>query len=64
MLAKPLPEKGTWHISAAQVRRGWPIFLPYFAVTARAGYHLRIGARWDDVDGYYTFPTFAMKKLP
>ena len=62
-LPKPIPEKGRWQVSVVQMCRGWPVFLPYAAVTTRRGYHVRIGARWDDVDGYYTFPSFALKKV-
>jgi len=47
-----------------QLKNGWPLFLPYLAFTTKSGTHFRIGCRWDDVDHYYTFPSFALAKLP
>ena len=51
---KPIPEPGK------AVRHLWP---PYFAVTTKGRWHFRIGARWDDVDHYFQFPTFTIKKI-
>jgi len=36
--------------------------LPYLAWTTEGGTHLRFGARWDDVDQYYTFPSIAIAR--
>lgn len=33
----------------------------YFALTTLRGVHYRFGARWDDVDGYVTWPSLARK---
>ena len=49
---KPIPKPGQWQIS-------WPL---YFAFTTKSGWSFRIGARWDDVDFYYTFPAFRIWK--
>lgn len=61
---KPIPGPGEWQMSAVQLKNGWPLFLPYFAFTTKGGTHLRIGCRWDDVDHYYTFPSFALAVSP
>lgn len=50
---QPIPKPGHWHAA-------WP---PYFALTTSAGWHFRIGARYDDVDLYYTMPSIAFKKI-
>ena len=34
----------------------------YVAVTTPGGTHLRLGARWDDVDDYVQFPSVAIKR--
>lgn len=60
---KPVPEKGAWQLTAVQVKKGWPLFLPYFAFTSASGIHFRAGCRYDDVDHYYTFPSIALKKI-
>lgn len=59
----PIGEPGTWQISRFP-DAPWPIsWLPsYFALTTKKGWHVRIGARWDDVDGYITFPAPAIRK--
>lgn len=59
---KPIPRKGEWQLSLVQWRQGWPVILPYFALTTIGGWHFRIGPRWDDIDHYYTFPSFAIKQ--
>lgn len=60
---KPITSPGTWQISlfpAAPAPLRW---LPlYLAFTTAGGRHFRIGARWDDVDNYVTFPTIATKR--
>lgn len=59
----PLPSRGKWQFSLIHVKKHWPFYLPYFAVTTKKGWHMRLGCRWDEVDHYYTFPSFALKKL-
>ena len=59
---KPIPRPGEWQLSIVQIKKGWPFFLPYFAWTTEQGTHFRLGARWDDVDQYYTFPSIAIAK--
>ena len=49
---KPIPDRGRWF-----VKRG------YMAWTTEDGWHIRFGFRWDDVDGYITFPAFTIKKM-
>jgi hypothetical protein len=60
---KPIPPPGQWQASLVQVKAGWPLVLPYVALTTSEGLHFRFGARWDDVDHYYTFPTFALYRF-
>jgi hypothetical protein len=59
----PIPTPGSWQISLVQVRRSFPIYLPYAACTTKSGLHFRIGARWDNYDHYYTFPSLALKRV-
>jgi len=64
----PIGERGSWQVSRypngyngmlfKTILRKLPI---YFAFTTRSGIHFRIGARWDDVDDYVTFPVIAIK---
>lgn len=49
----PIGEAGSFQIS-------WP---PYLAFTTKGGRHFHIGARWDDVDGYYSFPSIMVKRF-
>ena len=56
----PLPQRGEWQLSLVQERKGWPIYVPYFAFTTKGGWHFRVGCRWDTVDHYYTYPTLAL----
>ncbi len=51
---KPVPSPGKTSSTV------WP---PYFATTTQDGWHFRIGARWDDVDKYYEFPSFKIGKI-
>jgi len=60
---KPIPEPGEWQLSVIQVKEGWPLYLPYFAVTFSGGMHFRIGTRWDDVDGYYVVASTSIKDM-
>lgn len=44
----------SWYIS-------WPL---YFTISfGKTGWYLRIGFRWDDIDDYYTFPSFRIKEF-
>jgi hypothetical protein len=52
---QPIPPRGRWHFTL------WPT---YFGVSTRSGWHFRIGIRYDDVDGYYNWPSLTIKKLP
>jgi hypothetical protein len=60
---KPINPPGTWQVSRFP-DAPWPLNkIPlYFAFTKKNGRHFRIGARWDDVDDYVQFPTFASRK--
>jgi len=58
---KPIPLPGQWQFTIVQEKKGWPLYLPYFAFTTKGGIHFRIGARWDDIDNYYVFPSFGIK---
>jgi len=59
----PIGEPGSWQISRYP-DAPWGIrWLPtYFSITIKSGWHARIGARWDDVDAYVTFPAPAVRK--
>lgn len=59
----PVPPPGDVQLSFVRVRRDLPFFLPYFAATTEGKWHFRIGARWNPLEGYYTFPSFTLKKL-
>ena len=50
----PIPPPGCWHLTT------WP---PYIGISTRSGWHLRIGFRYDDIDGYYSWPSFTLKKF-
>jgi hypothetical protein len=60
---RAVPARGEWQISFAQVRKRWPFFLPYLAATFANGWHARFGCRWDELDSYYSFPSYTIKKL-
>lgn len=49
---KPIPAHGEWFIT-----RG------YVACTSENGLYVRCGFRYDDVDGYYEFPSFKVAQL-
>lgn len=52
-----IPNPGEWALTKSK-------FGLNFAATSENGWHFRIGTfRYDYVDGYYTFPTFTIKKL-
>jgi len=48
-------------------RHAWAFYLSipfYFTITfGNTGYYMRIGCRHDDIDFYYTIPSFALKKI-
>lgn len=58
-----IPARGSWQLSFVQVREKFPFFLPYFAMTTSGGWHWRVGCRWDQSDGYYTFPSGTIKRV-
>ena len=49
----PVPPPGKWQLS-------WPL---YFAFTTKGKLSFRIGARWDDVDFYFSYPTFRIWRI-
>jgi hypothetical protein len=51
---QPIPPRGRWHFTI------WPT---YFGMSTHSGWHFRIGFRYDDVDGYYNWPSLTIKKL-
>lgn len=59
----PVPRPGQWHLAIVQIKPGWPLYLPYFTITAKNGYHFRIGCRWDNSDHYYVFPSLSIKYI-
>jgi len=59
----PLPDPGEWELAFVQEKKHWPIYIPYFAITTKNGWHFRLGCRWDHVDHYFTFVSLAAKKL-
>jgi len=59
----PIPSPEERQISVVQVRKNWPLVLPYLAMTTKHKWHLRIGARWNPTEGYYTFPSITIKQL-
>ena len=59
----PVGEWGSWQISKFPNAPWFAKYIPaYLAFTTKKGFHFRIGARWDDVDGYTTIPTIAVKR--
>ncbi len=50
---------GWWRATALLMLPFQPF---YFAFTLRSGRNFRLGARWDDVDGYTTIPTIASRR--
>lgn len=59
----PIGENGSWQVSRFPDAPRLIKFLPlYLAFTTKGGRHFRVGARWDDVDNYVNFPTFATRK--
>lgn len=62
---KPISSEGTWQLS--RFPEG-PWYAWYFALSGKRKAdgkfrHWRIGARWDDVDGYTQFPAFATRRF-
>lgn len=61
---KPIGEYGSFQISRyPDLPLPFSWFPVYVAFTTREGLHFRLGARWDDVDGYTQFPSVAIKRL-
>lgn len=50
---KPIPRPGEWQFSR-------PF---YVAFTTKSRWSFRLGARWDDVDFYTTFPAFKIWRI-
>lgn len=60
----PIGESGSFQVSRFPGAPGLLKYLPlYVAFTLPGGRHVRLGARWDNVDEYTTFPTFASRKF-
>ena len=60
---KPIGERGTFQISRFPDLPPPLCWVPlYFAATTPGGVHVRLGARWDDVDAYVQFPSIALKR--
>ena len=49
----PIPPPGKWQLA-------WPL---YFAFTTKGRLSFRIGARWDDIDWYHSYPTFRVWRI-
>lgn len=61
----PIGEPGTWQVSRFPDAPWWAKpFAWYVSATLKSGRHFRAGARWDDVDDYTQFPTFATRVYP
>ena len=50
----PIGEPGTWLFAM-------PFFIGF---TLKNGWHFHMGARWDDVDVYYTIPSILLRWYP
>lgn len=62
---KPIPNPGEWVIFEFPDAPWWWAWAAWgAAVTLKSGRHFRVGARWDDVDAYTQWPSFAMRKFP
>lgn len=62
---KPIGRPGTFQISRYPALPAPFRWMPlYFAATTPGGWHLRLGARWDDEDHYISLPSIAIKKIP
>lgn len=61
---KPIPPAGMWQISGIRFNiLRWEVYVPLiFAGTTKGGWSWRFGARWDDVDYYYSWPVFKVWK--
>ncbi len=60
---KPIGEPGSFQISRYPDLPFPLSWLPlYVAFTTPNGVHVRLGARWDDVDSYIQVPTIALKR--
>ena len=61
---KPIPRPGQFTRQIANLHPDTPAWVPrtYYAITYANGIHVRIGTRFDDIDGYYTYPSFTVKK--
>lgn len=60
----PIGPPGTWQISYFPDAPWWAKpFAWYIGVTSKGGVHVRLGARWDDIDNYVEWPEIAWKRL-
>jgi len=58
----PIGEPDTWQVSRfPDAPKGFNDMPLYFAMTTKEGLHIRIGARWDDIDSYVTFPSITIR---
>lgn len=58
----PIGEKRSWQFSRyPNAPLGWKWAAWYVSLTLKNGRHFRIGARWDDVDGYVQWPAVASR---
>lgn len=59
----PIGERGSWQLAYYPDAPWWakPVAW-YVAATLPGGRHFRVGARWDDVDGYVQWPAVASRR--
>ncbi len=55
----PITSRRTWQVSRFPDGPWWAW---YFAFTLPNGWHVRLGARWDDVDRYVEWPSVAIRR--
>jgi len=48
----PVPPIGAWQLTLVQVRKSWPFYLPYAALSTPDRRYCA-GLRWDNVDHYF-----------
>jgi hypothetical protein len=61
----PIGEPGSFQVSYYPDAPLWARpFAWCIAFTLPGGRHFRLGARWDDVDGYVQWPSIASRKFP
>jgi len=61
---KPITSRGSFQISVyPDAPSYWTWAAWYVAYTFKDGHQFRIGARWDNVDNYVTWPTFPTTRV-